>query len=55
VLRLKYRAATMPDLESKQLLDHLVQIGYQDVSWQGEITKLLYKLLPLRLCRRYYP
>jgi abequosyltransferase len=55
VLRLKYRAATMPEFESKQLLDHLVQIGYQDVSWQGEITKLLYKWLPLRLCRRYYP
>jgi abequosyltransferase len=55
VLRLKYRAATTPQLENKQLLDHLVNIGYADFSVQGEITKLLYKWLPLRLCRRYYP
>jgi abequosyltransferase len=55
VLRLKYRAATSPQLENKQLLDHLVEIGYRDFSVQGQITKLLYKWLPLNLCRRYYP
>jgi abequosyltransferase len=55
VLRLKYRAAMMPELENKQLLDRLVRMGYADFSWQGQITKWLYKWLPLRLCRRYYP
>jgi abequosyltransferase len=55
VLRLKYSAATRPHLENKQLLDHLVEIGYADFSIQGQITKLLYKWLPLSLCRRYYP
>jgi abequosyltransferase len=55
VLRLKYRAATTPHLENKQLLDHLVDIGYADFSLQGQITKLLYRWLPLSLCRRYYP
>jgi abequosyltransferase len=55
VLRLKYSAATRPHLESKQLLDHLVRIGYADFSVHGQVTKLLYKWLPLGLCRRYYP
>jgi abequosyltransferase len=55
VLRLKHRAAATPELESKQLLDRLVRMGYADFSVQGLITKLLYKWLPVRLCRRYYP
>jgi abequosyltransferase len=55
VLRLKYRAATTPHLENKQLLDRLVRMGYADFSLPGLITKLLYKWLPVSLCRRYYP
>ncbi len=55
VLRAKHRAASDPERENKQLLDRLVAMGYSDAPLEGQITKLLYKWLPVRLCRRYYP
>ncbi|MBV9064357.1 MAG: glycosyltransferase family 2 protein [Methylobacteriaceae bacterium] len=54
VLILKVRCHDTPSLENKQLLDHLVKIGYSDFSLRDGITKLLYQWLPIRFCRRYY-
>jgi abequosyltransferase len=54
VLILKVRCHESPALESKRLLDHLVQVGYSDFSLSDEITKLLYRWLPVRVCRKYY-
>jgi abequosyltransferase len=54
VLILKVRCHETPALESKQLLDHLVQVGYSDFDVGGEVTKLLYRWLPIWACRRYF-
>jgi abequosyltransferase len=54
VLILKVRCHDTPSLESKHLLDHLVQIGYSDLNFRDEITKLLYRWLPVPVCRKYY-
>jgi abequosyltransferase len=54
VMILKVRCHETPLTESKQLLDHLVRVGYSDFSWRDEATKLMYKSLPIRVCRKYY-
>jgi abequosyltransferase len=54
IMILKVRCHETPLTESKQLLDHLVRVGYADFSWGDEATKLMYKWLPIRVCRKYY-
>jgi abequosyltransferase len=54
VLILKVRCHETPLRESKELLDRLVEIGYSDGGFRDEVTKLLYRWLPIRVCRRYY-
>jgi abequosyltransferase len=54
VLILKVRCHEVPLRESKDLLDRLVEIGYSDGGFRDEMTKLLYRWLPIRVCRRYY-
>jgi abequosyltransferase len=54
ILILKVRCRDTPALESKQLLDHLVQVGYSDFNLTDAMTKLLYRWLPVRICRKYY-
>ena len=54
ILILKVRCHETPIRESKELLDRLVEIGYSDGGFRDEMTKLLYRWLPIRVCRRYY-
>jgi abequosyltransferase len=54
ILILKVRCHETPIRESKELLDRLVGIGYSDGGFRDEMTKLLYRWLPIRVCRRYY-
>jgi abequosyltransferase len=54
IMILKVRCHETPLIESKQLLDHLVRVGYSDFSWRDETTKLMYRWLPIRACRKYY-
>jgi abequosyltransferase len=54
VMNLKVLCNDKPQVESKQLLDRLVAMGYSDSGWEDQVTKLLYGWLPIRLSRRYY-
>jgi O-antigen biosynthesis alpha-1,3-abequosyltransferase len=54
VMNLKVLCDARPQVESKQLLDHLVAMGYSDSGLPETVTKLLYRWLPIRLARRYY-
>jgi abequosyltransferase len=50
VMNLKVLSHYRPEVESKQLLDHLVAIVYSDFSVAGQVTKLLYKWLTDASC-----
>ena len=54
VMNLKALCHDRPEIESKQLLDRLVATGYSDFTVEDQVTKLLYKWLPIRLIRKYY-
>ena len=54
VMVLKVLCTDRPQVESKQLLDRLVAMGYSDLNWQKPGDEALYKWLPIRLARRSY-
>jgi abequosyltransferase len=54
VMNLKVLCHDRPQVESKQLLDQLVAMAYSDFSVRDQVTKFLYRWLPIRPARRYF-